>query len=67
MIDHTANCLMHSLDAARHISNAMMLFDRRHAGQIELLKALHNALIVAEECRQAWGARRQERPEGEHG
>lgn len=57
-IDHTANCLTHALGAADKISTALCLSKRDGpVVQGHLIDALHSALIVAEEARQAWKER----------
>lgn len=60
--NHFSNCLGSALTAAQEIHTAMCLFDPNHAAQANLNRALHNALIVAEECRQA----HKERKESSH-
>lgn len=44
--------LTNALNAASEIQTAMCRFDEDHHGQMYLIDALQNLLIIAEECRQ---------------
>ena len=48
--------LTQCLNAAEEIHTAMALFDDEHSAQTNLNKALHSALIGAEQCRQLHGS-----------
>lgn len=50
--NHIHNCMSGALTAAQEIHIAMCCVDYDHAVHANLDRALHNVLIVAEECRQ---------------
>lgn len=51
--NHIHNCMSGALTAAQEIHIAMCRVDEGHAVHANFDRALHNVLIVAEECRQA--------------
>jgi len=51
--NHIHNCLSSALSAAKEIDVAMCRFPNNHAAHMNLNDALHNVLVIAEECRQA--------------
>lgn len=52
MDNNASICMSNALSAAVQINIAMCLFPEGHAAQVNLNRAMQNALIIAEQCRQ---------------